>query len=123
MYSIIRYFGKVFQNTKKTSSVFTSIIQVITLIAFLLSIPIIKGYFLIVYLIFGLLCLCVLVFLGVFIYFSIKDPNLLHREDHIENITALNGYHQIFIRNENGIEVKQIQNEINIPNPLLSSGE
>lgn len=123
MDSIIRYFGKVFQNTKKTSSVFTSIIQVITLISFLLSIPIIKGYFFIVYLIFGLLCLCVSVFLGVFIYFSIKDPNRLHREDHIENITALNGYHQIFIRNEHGIEVKQIENEINVPNPLLSSGE
>lgn len=123
MSAIIKHFGKAFQSTKKTSSIFTSIIQVITIVSFLLCTSIVKGYFFVSYFIFSLLCLCILVYLGVFIYFSIKDPSRLHKEEHIENIAALNSHHQIFIRKENGIEVKQIKNEANVPNPLIISGE
>jgi len=123
MESMINYFGKIFKYTKRTSSAFTSIIQVISMVSLVMLLVIFKGYFFIFYFIFALFALCILVYLAIFIYFAIKDPSRLHREDHLENITALNGSHQIFIRNEDGIEVKQIRSETNVPNPLIYSGE
>lgn len=116
----ISQFGKMFHSNRKTSSALTPIISITIVICVPLVISIYENINIVTFVLLFLLICLVLCFIGVYIFFAIKAPQRLHREEFLENMAALQGTYQLFKRSGDKIEAIHVAKSINTSNPVIN---